>query len=213
MEKIILIGGGGHCRSVIDTIKSSNLYNIVGIIDLKEKIGNYIDGIRIIDSDDNLQIYRDKVSNAFITVGSIGNPRLRQELFKKLKQFKYNIPAIIDNTAIISSKVDIGSGTLIGKGAIVNSNVKIGQNCIINSGAIIEHDCIIEDFVHVASGSTLCGGVSIGMNSHIGAGSVILQYKNIGANSIVGAGSVVLKHIEDGIIVCGNPARKVKKNE
>ena len=35
-EKIVLIGGGGHCHSVIDVIEQENKYEIIGIIDTKE---------------------------------------------------------------------------------------------------------------------------------------------------------------------------------
>ena len=34
--KIILIGGGGHCKSVIDVIEEENKYIIAGIVDKKE---------------------------------------------------------------------------------------------------------------------------------------------------------------------------------
>lgn len=213
MEKIILIGGGGHCKSIIDTIKSSKLYDIVGIIDIKEKIGDEINHIKIIDHDENLNIYRKKVSNAFISVGSIGDVSIRKKLFDKLEKLEFKLPFIIDKTAIISDDVTIGCGTFIGKGAIINSGASIGKNCIINSGTIIEHDCKIDNFVHIAPGSTVCGGVKIGDNSHVGAGSVILQYNNIGHDTIIGAGSVVTKEIGNNIISYGNPAREVRKNE
>jgi FlaA1/EpsC-like NDP-sugar epimerase len=38
-EKIILVGGGGHCRSVIDVIETENRYEIVGILDKPELVG------------------------------------------------------------------------------------------------------------------------------------------------------------------------------
>ncbi|HQB08035.1 MAG TPA: acetyltransferase, partial [Rectinema sp.] len=39
MKDIILIGGGGHCRSVIDVIELGNEFRIIGIIDKEENIG------------------------------------------------------------------------------------------------------------------------------------------------------------------------------
>jgi len=38
-KNILLIGGGGHCRSVLDTIFELNEYLKLGIIDKKENIG------------------------------------------------------------------------------------------------------------------------------------------------------------------------------
>lgn len=213
MKKIILIGGGGHCKGIIDIIENNGLFDIVGIIDLKENIGKKVCGIEIIGTDDDLYKVRKEISDAFISIGSIGDVKRRKEIYKKLRQLEFNIPIIKDKSAMISKNVKIGSGSLISKGVIINSDAVIGENCIINSGAIIEHDCKIGDFVHIAPGSVICGGVSIKNDSHIGAGATILQYKNIGKDSIIGAGSVVTKDVEDNVIIYGNPARKVRLNE
>lgn len=210
MEPIILLGGGGHCKSVIDTIRSSKLYDIVGIIDIKTNIGKVIDGIKIVDNDENLIKYRNEgIKNAFITVGSIGNPTLRIKLYNLAKKLEFKMPIIKDSSSIVSTNVRIEEGTFIGKGTIINTFSVIGANCIINSGSIIEHDCYIKDFVHISPGSTLCGSVKIGRNTHIGANSTIVQYKSIGENVIIGAGSVVTKDIRDNVKAYGNPCKEV----
>lgn len=210
MEKIILLGGGGHCKSVIDTIVSSNLYEIIGIIDLKQNIGQYINGIEVLDSDENLIKYKKAgVENAFISIGSIGNTSVRRKLYDLAKRIGFKIPIIIDNSAIMSNDTKILEGTFIGKGTIINTKAVIGSNCIINSGSIVEHDCIVEDFVHISPGSTLCGGVKVGKNSHVGANSTVIQYKTIGENVIIGAGSVVIKDIGSSVKAYGNPCKEV----
>lgn len=210
MEKIILIGGGGHCKSVIDTIRSSIKYEIIGIVDLKEKVGTFIGDIKIIGTDEDLEVfYKKGIRNAFITVGSIGNPALRIKLYNMARKIGFKFPIIIDKTAIVSKNTIIEEGTFIGKGAIVNTNSKIGKNSIINSGSIIEHDCIIGDFVHIAPGSVLSGGVIIGENTHIGTNSTIIQNIKIGQNTIIGAGSVVVKDVKSNVKCYGNPCREV----
>ncbi|MBE6087268.1 MAG: acetyltransferase [Clostridium beijerinckii] len=210
MEPIILIGGGGHCKSVIDTIISSNLYEIIGVIDIEEKIGqNILNDIEIIDCDENLYKYKLKnIKKAFVTIGSVGNPKIRIELYEKARTIGFEFPSIVDKTAIISQDAYIGEGTFIGKGVIVNAGATINDNCIINTGSIIEHDCYIDKFSHISPNATLCGGVKIGRNTHIGANSTIIQYRNIGGNVIIGAGSVVTKDIEDNVTAYGNPCRE-----
>lgn len=212
MEEIILIGGGGHCKSVIDSINRSKGYKIAGVIDLIDKVGSEILGVSIIGTDRGLERhYKNGVKNALLTVGSIGDVSLRKKLYSNALAIGFKFPNIIDDTAIISDNAKIGHGNFIGKGAIVNAGAKIGNNCIINTGAIIEHDCNIQDFCHIAPGVTLSGSVLVGENTHIGTNSTVIQNIKIGDNTMIGAGSVVLKDIGSGVKAYGNPCKEVEK--
>lgn len=210
MKDIILIGGGTHCKSVIDSLKLINEWNIIGILDIKEKIGSYVYGIKVIGEDNELYYYKKQgLKYAFITVGGIGDNSLRKSLYFKVKKIGLSLPTIIDPTAIISPTAEIGEGTFVGKGVIVNTDTLVGVNCIINTGVIIDHDGKIGNHVHIAPGSTLSGGVIIGEGSHIGTNSTIIQNINIGKDTLIGAGSVVVKDIGDNRKAFGNPCRVV----
>lgn len=212
MEEILLIGGGKHCGSVIDTIKSSSLFNVMGILDLPEKVGETIEGVPIIGGDNDLAKWREKgIEYAFISVGSIGDTRLRQQLFEEAKKLGFIFPIIKDQTAIISESAQIKEGTFIGKGTIINNSVTIGKLAIINSGAIIEHDSTIGDFCHIAPGTTLSGSVTIGNFTHIGTNTTIIQGIEIGKKTIIGAGSVVIQNIGNNKVAFGNPCKEAKK--
>ena len=56
MKDLILVGGGGHCKSVIDVAESAG-YNIWGIIDMPEDVGNRIFGYKVIGTDDDIPFY------------------------------------------------------------------------------------------------------------------------------------------------------------
>ncbi len=208
-RKIVLLGGGGHCRSVLDSLLSSGLYNEIGIIDY-EKSASAL-GVDVIGSDDDLPRLKDEGwREAFITVGSIGATQIRRKLYSIVNDLGFFIPAIIDPTATIARGVTIGKGTFVGKRSVVNAGATIGTCAILNTGSIIEHDCSISDFAHVSPGATLCGQVLVGADSHIGAGSVIRQGIKIGCNSLIGAGSVVVEDIPNGVKAYGNPCKVVE---
>ncbi|MDD4781998.1 MAG: acetyltransferase [Tissierellia bacterium] len=210
-KKLLLIGGGGHCKSVLDSILSLNEYSEIGIIDKNEKIGRNILGIPIIGCDDDLsKLYHDGYHYAFVTVGNIGKPSLRIKLYKMLETIGFGIPNIIDSTAIISNQVKMERGIFVGKNVVVNVGTSIKNGSIINTGSIIEHDCIINQFCHIAPGSVLCGEIEVGEHTHVGAGSVIKQQIRIGSNTIIGMGSVVLKDIKANVVAYGNPCKEVK---
>ncbi|MDK2801634.1 MAG: hypothetical protein PWQ70_3253 [Clostridiales bacterium] len=212
-EKIVLIGGGGHCKVVSSIILENNDYKIVGISDVESKLGEEINGIKIRYTDEQLEdLFKKGVRNAIVTVGSVGKPSLRIRLFERIKEIGFNIPVIVSKSAIIAEDVVIKEGTVIMPGVIINSGVRIGRNCIINTGAIVDHDCIIGDNVHIAPGVTLSGGVEVGKNSHVGTGSTIIHYIKIGENTVIGAGSVVVKNIPDNVIAFGVPAKVRSEN-
>lgn len=212
MKKLLLIGGGGHCKSVIDSLLENCEYDDMGIVDFEENIGKDILGIKIIGTDDCLEnLYKIGYEYAFVTLGSIGNPKIRIKLYNILKQIGFKIPIIIDKTAVISKNCSIKEGAYIGKNVVINAGSIVEKCSIINTGSIIEHDCKIEEFVHIASGSVLGGGVTIKKNSHIGSNSTIRQQIVINENAIIGIGSVVVKNIENNVLAYGIPCRMVKK--
>lgn len=209
-KRILLVGGGGHCKSVLDTLLERNNFSDIGIIDKKENIGKEILGMPIIGCDNDLpKLFNTGYKYAFVTVGSVGDTKLRVKLFNKLLKVGFEIPNIIDPTAIVSSHIHMETGIYIGKKSIINAGSTIKRGAIINSGAIIEHDCTIGEFVHIAPGAVLCGEINVGARTHIGANSVIKQQLVIGSDSVIGVGSVVTKNIEDNIIAYGNPCKGV----
>lgn len=206
MEDIILIGFGGHAKSVIDSIKSSGFYRIIGYTDI-QNYGEYR-GCRYLGDDSVLHEYYNKgIKNAYITIGYMGDSRKREQLYKFIIEIGYRWPSIVDPTAIIAADVTIEEGVFVGKGAIINSNAKINRMAIVNTGAIVEHDCIVGEFSHVSVGSVLCGNAFVGRESFIGAKTVVIQGINIGNNVIIGAGSCVLVDIPDNCKAVGTVKR------
>lgn len=210
MEKIVLVGAGGHCKVIIDLIRSTRKYEIVGITDSK-CIGHKLLDVPIIGNDEVLsQVYKGGVKNAFVALGALNNMGIRDEIYYNLKKIGYDIPVLIHNKAIVSSSAKLKEGACVMAGAVVNAGSEVGQNCIINTGAIIEHDCIIGRNTHISPRACLSGGVKIGNTSHIGVGAAIIQGVSIGSGVVIGAGAVVVNDIKDKVTAVGVPAKIIK---
>ncbi|AXX96288.1 NeuD/PglB/VioB family sugar acetyltransferase [Arcobacter ellisii] len=188
-EKIVLIGGGGHCHSVIDVIEQENKYEIIGIVDTKENIGKKVLDYEIIACDDDLETIFQTCKNALITVGQIESNKIRVKIYNNLKQIGFNLPTIISPLAYVSKHSFIDEGTIIMHQAFVNTNVKIGKNCIINTKALIEHDCVIGDNCHISTASVINGGVTVKENSFFGSNATSKQ--SIEIDGFIKAGSLV----------------------
>ena len=190
-ESIILIGGGGHCKSCIDVIEQEGKYSIVGIVDLPEKVGETILGYPIIATDDEIKDLTKKYQNFLITLGQIKSPGRRIEIFNLLKEYKVNLPVIISPIAYVSKHATIDEGTIIMHHALVNASAKIGKNCIINTKTLVEHDVEIGNHCHISTGATVNGHVKIGDETFIGSNAVTKENIKIEANSFIKANSIV----------------------
>lgn len=210
-KKLVLIGGGGHCKSVLDAALRTEEYTEIVITDPEIPIGTKICGCKVVGSDEVLPELNNKgFEYAFITVGSITDASLRIKLASIARKLGFTFPVIVDTSAVISQFAHVGMGTFVGKNAVINADAVIGAHCIINTGCIIEHECQVGDYTHVSVGSILCGNVSVGKESFIGAGATVIQGVSIGARTIVGSGSVVVRDMLDNVKAYGNPCRMVE---
>jgi len=188
-HEIILIGGGGHCKSVIDVIEQEDKFSIAGIIDKPELIGQKVLGYEIIGCDNDLDELFKTYKYAFITIGHIGSDSIRIKLFHKLQQIGYILPSIISPFAYISQHAKIGDATIIMHHALVNADATIGENCIINSKALIEHDAKVEDHCHISTAAVINGGVIVKEGTFYGSNATSKQYSQL--HGFIKAGSVV----------------------
>ena len=140
MKKIILIGGGGHCKSCIDVIEQEGKYRIAGIVDMAEKMHQKVLGYEVIATNDDLPHLVKEYENFLITLGQIKSPDKRIRIFQTLKESEAKLPIIISPFAYVSKHAEIGDGTIIIHNALINAGAKIGSNCIINTKALVEHD-------------------------------------------------------------------------
>ena len=213
-KKLVLIGGGGHCKVVISQLRRLDEFEIVGITDNHKHEETVIAGSTVIGKDEKLkELYEKGVHYALITIGSVKDNTKRHKLFNIAKEIGYKIPIVISPFAVVDATVKIDEGTVVMPHCTINPDVHIGKNCIINTGAIIEHDCKIGDHVHIAPGVHISGGVEIGDMSFIGIGSTVIQGIKIGKNVTIGAGAVIVNDIPDNVIAVGNPGRVINKKE
>ena len=193
--EIILIGGGGHCKSCIDVIEEDGTYQIKGILDLPGKLHQTLFDYRIIGTDEDIPALAQTHEHFLITIGQLANPSPRIRIFNQLKQFNRAFPIIISPLAHVSRYAEIGEGTIVMHQALINAGARIGRNCIINSKALIEHDAHIEDHCHIATGAMVNGEVKIGAGTFVGSQSVIRETVEIGERSVIGAGASVFKTV------------------
>ena len=208
MEKILVIGGGGHAKVLMEAIRLSGTYDLAGILDDRLEAGTAVAGVSVLGGDELISsLWEVGIRNACIGIGSVRDNGKRSMLYGKVKSLGYSMPAIIHPRSVFSSEVSLSAAVQVMAGAIIQAGVFIGENTIINTGSIIEHDCIIGSHVHAASGVVMAGGCVLGDGVFVGAGAVIKQGIRIGDAAVVAAGAVVIDDVAAGAVVKGVPAK------
>lgn len=201
---IALIGGGGHCKSVINTIQRASSYDEMAVVDQAYPQFQDVLGIPVVGKDDKLPYLKSiGYDYAFITVGSVKTTVLRHKLYERAIQFGFCLPYIVDPSAQISEYAELEAGVFVGQNVVINAGAHIYKMAIINTGAIIEHECEVGEYSHIAIGAALCGNVSVGNDVLIGAGSVVIQGIRVGNRALIGAGSLVLRDVKENETVMG----------
>lgn len=199
MNKLIIIGAGGHGKVIADNAVK-NGYTDICFVD--DHATGMCMGFPIIGTSAELIKWNDGATDFVI---AIGNNAVRK---KVAQEYDINWVSLIHPSAQIGLQVSIGKGTVVMAGAVINACASVGEHCIINTGAIVEHDNVIEDYVHLSPGAALGGTVRIGALTHVGIGAAVRNNIDICGGSIVGAGAAVVKNIQKPGVYIGLPAKE-----
>lgn len=203
-KSLILIGGGGHCKSVIDVAESAG-YTIKGILDLPDNIGKTVMGYPIIGADGQIgEFIKDNVF--IVTVGHIKDASIRINLHQKIQEAGGRFATLIASTSHVSQYAVIGEGSVIMHQTVVNADAKIGKGCIVNTFANIEHDAVIGDYCHISTGAMVNGNCRVGEETFLGSQSVMVNGTEITPGCVVAAGSMIRKNLTKKGVYSGNPA-------
>ena len=187
MNRLIIIGAGGHGKVVAD-IAAKIGYTDICFADDHAK-GQCL-GFPILGGTAHLEAWNDGATDFVI---GIGNNAVRKKI---AEEYDINWVRLVHPSAQIGLRASIGRGTVVMAGAVINACAGVGEHCIINTRAVVEHDDRIGNYVHLSPGVTLSGTVTVGECTWLGTGTSVINNVDICANVTVGVGSVVIRSIQ-----------------
>ena len=207
MKDIIMVGGGGFCKSVIDVAEDAG-FHILGVLDLPEEVGKDILSYKVIGTDDDIPQYVGKASFV-VTVGHIKDSTLRRKIYKKIKDAGGEVETIIAKDAYVSPYAEVAEVALIMHKAMLSAEVKIGTCTIINSLVNVSHEAKIGDFCHISTCAAVNGACEIGNDTFIGSQTAVNQGVKV-AGGIIASQSLVNKDITEKGVYVGCPVIMIK---
>lgn len=192
-------GGGEHAKVVLDCLLDLGA-DVLALFDPQYEGALF--GVR------QMGVYDPAFAPEAKAIIAIGNNEVRKRVASLTR---HTFTHVIHSSAQVSTRIQVGTGSMLLQGSLVQANSHIGDHVIINTASSVDHDCEVGHFVHIAPRAVLCGRVKIGEGTLVGAGAVILPGVTIGEWATIGAGSVVIHDVPSGVTVAGNPARIIKK--
>ncbi|MFC2116704.1 acetyltransferase [Bacteroidota bacterium] len=209
MKKIVILGTGGVCMDILETINLINSsyekYEVLGFLDDDpERDGRDYYGVKVLGP----LSHAGKLRDAFFVngIGTALNFWVKKDIVRKTLMPAERFESIIHPSASVSSMAQIGNGVVVLQNATITSNVKLGNHVMVFPNAVVSHDCVIGDFTSITGGVCVSGGVTIGESCYLGTNSSIRENIKIGNNCLIGMGSNLLKDVEDNSVMLGNPA-------
>lgn len=209
MERIILLGAGGHGRDVLDAARVQGRH-VIGFLDEDSKIhGKMVNDVPVLGGLEWL------LSHGEVQViSAVGSPAVKKKFIAFLNKYHLRVALpVIHPNAYVSCDAEIGDDTVILAGSVIQPQVKVGRHVYISTVCTLGHDVIVEDFASVHPGVQVGGEVVLGVGSFIGIGATILPRVKIGKWTTVGAGAVVIGDLPPYCTAVGVPAQVVKRHE
>jgi acetyltransferase EpsM len=202
---ILIYGGGGHGKMLIDLLHALKTYHIIGVLDDGLPIGSIVMGIPVLGGGEVLSdFYAQGVRLAANAVGGIGNIAVRINVFQKIAQAGFACPALVHPAAFIEPGARLSPGSQVFAHAYVGSEADIGFGVIVSTGAIVSHDCVLGECTNLAPGAILAGEVRLGRGVLIGMGVTVNLRVQVGAGARVGNGATVKADVpENGLVRAG----------
>lgn len=201
---VVILGGGGHARVVLDTLQRLGV-PVAGLVGPEPP--RWPAPVPHLGGDDVVGAFERHTVRLVNGLGSIGRPQGRQRLFERFKTMGFTFETIVDPTAVVSPSAELGEGVQVLAMAVVQPGVRIAANSIVNTGAIVEHDTVIGEHCHIAPRAVLSGSVKVGSGCHVGVGATIIQGVVLGDDVVAAAGAAVIRNVEAGATVAGVPAK------
>jgi sugar O-acyltransferase (sialic acid O-acetyltransferase NeuD family) len=210
-KEIYILGVGRNTIVFIDLVESCG-YKVAGLYHYNdERIGEYIHGVPIIDS--NLNLFNKETLKGLNFVISVGDNIIRAEIANKIRLKGGNIPKLVHPSAIVSKYANISEGVVIQANSVVQADTTIGEDTVLSYNTSLTHTSSIGKACYIAFSANIGAYVEIGDFVFIGQSACVVSGKlsYVGCNSIIGAGSVVINNVETNTVVAGNPAKLLKK--
>jgi sugar O-acyltransferase (sialic acid O-acetyltransferase NeuD family) len=168
--RLLVVGAGGHGRSVAEAAELPDQFDVIGFLDDTLPTGTLVPGWPVLGPVGSTVNYRAATKRAIVV---IGNNYVRDKLMQQLTTAGFEWSTVVHPLAVVSPRAVLGEGSAVMASAIVATEARLGQGSIVNCGAVVDHHAIVEDFGHLGVNACMAGGTVLGRGAWMQAGSAL----------------------------------------
>lgn len=168
--RLLVVGAGGHGRSVAEAAELSGQFEVVGFLDDSMPAGETVLGVSVLGPVASMAHHRAAADQAIV---AIGNNAVREKLMQQLAAAGFKWATVVHPRAIVSPSAVLGAGSAVMAGAIVGTEARLGVVSIVNCGAVVDHHATVEDFGHLGVSASMAGGTVLGRGAWMQAGAAL----------------------------------------
>jgi UDP-perosamine 4-acetyltransferase len=189
---VLVFGGGGHGKQVIDLLRRLTALEPAGIIDDTLPPGERVAGVEVLGGVDSLERARERgLDLAVNAVGGVNDIEARAAVSARLRAAGFRLPTLVDPSAVVEPSATLDDGCQVFALAYVGSHSRLAQDVLVNATAVVNHDCSLGATTNLSPGALLAGQVTTGELVRVGMGATVNVELTLGRLSRVGNGATV----------------------
>lgn len=194
MTRLLIVGAGGHGRSLADAVLQGGQYQLAGFVDDGWARLGQVWGLPVLGGSEALMEFREHATHAIV---AIGNNSVRAALHVRLLAAGFDLATVVHHRAVVSPRATLGRGCAVMAGAIVGTEASLGDGVIVNSGAVVDHHCQVSDFAHLGVGACMAGGAVLGRGAWMQAGAALGYGMRLDPDQVLAHGLVSAREVKN----------------
>jgi acetyltransferase EpsM len=197
--KVVIFGGGGLSKMIIETVRVLGAYQIEGIIDDNIKPGETVIGSPVLGGSEILpELFNKGIRMAVNSVGGIGIYKVRLNIFQQLADAGFVCPVIIHPTAHVDPSARLAAGVLVLAQSYISGSASVGMGSLINNSVVVSHDCVLGVCTNLSPGAMIAGDAVIGDFTQVGMNATVNIGVKVGRECLIGNGATIKNNVPDG---------------
>jgi len=170
MARVIVIGGGGFGRALVELARIIDEHTVVGFVDDRWPELTHVKDVPVVGRIADLPKLRALADSVVL---AIGENRVRQAAARRANEAGFKLASLIHPRAVVSPSAMLGHGVTVMAGAIIGTEVHVEDGCIVNAGAVIDHHGRVCAFAHLGIGACMGGGAILESLSWLAVGRAL----------------------------------------